>query len=642
MQTFTLDLLVGQVLGAYRVERLLVQGRLQTIFLARHLVEQRIDALTLYTLPEHFSSTARTRFLARFRGMATAITTLAHPHILPIYAYGEVGGSPYLITPYMMNGSLADLLKRQGPYAYDDVAFVLEQLVAGLAYAHNKGFIHGTLKPANILVRDEGVFQVAGFGLMHLLQLSGIEQTDRPMAHLLSVGGTLLAAPEYCAPEVLQGRSIDARSDVYALGCILFEMLSGTSPLAGIDPMPSANAQRMPSLPSLRALSPTLPAVLVAVINQALERNPAHRFQHVSELGEAFAQAAHGIERSQHSATPARSMYMADAGLSHLAAGTTWQLRPPIVANKLSNTTEQNKEVVPTRAAPTLITTDGWSLPSAPRRTEQRAARTLVPDVDEQNVQAVLESSSTGTQDEASLLAQQYQWWSQPNLLAATGQAKKAADAPLILPGPSTTRSLSPSTPAPADWTIERPERAAFAQLTPAEARRRPRPMKRRRVLALLAGGTAVATGAAVLFNLRTLIGTPAGQPSTQTQPAAQPTRPGNTTTPNMTISNGKKRNAIGASTQASNTAVDFINPADNKRSLLIHLPNGTFVAYERACTHEGILVNYDATTHTMVCPAHGAIFDPAAAGKVLQGPAAISLPKVTVQVNADGTITSA
>lgn len=636
MQTFTLDLLVGQVLGAYRVERLLVQGRLQTIFLARHLVEQRIDALTLYTLPEHFSPSARTRFLARFRGMATAITTLAHPHILPIYAYGEVGGSPYLITPYMMNGSLADLLKQQGPYTYDDVAFVLEQIVAGLAYAHNKGFIHGTLKPANILVRDEGVFQVAGFGLMHLLQLSGIEQTDRPMAHLLSVGGTLLATPEYCAPEVLQGRSVDARSDVYALGCILFEMLSGTSPLAGIDPMQLANAQRMPSLPSLRALSPTLPAVLVAIINQALERNPAHRFQHVSELGEAFAQAAHGIQ-SQHSVTPARDMYMADAGLSHLTAGTTWQLKPPIVANKLANTIERGREVVPTRAAPTLITAGGWSLPSTPLRAEQRAARTLVPDVDERTIQAVLQSSTTDTQDEAELLAQQYQWWSQPNLLAAT---KQEADAPLILSGPSTTRSLSPSAPVPADWTVERDERAASLQSTPAEARRRPRPMKRRRVLALLAGGTAVAAGAAVLFNLRTLIGTPAGQPSTQ--PAAQQTRSGNTTAPNMTINNTRQGNVIGASTQASNTAMDFINPADNKRSLLIHLPNGTFAAYERACTHEGILVNYDAATHTLVCPAHGAIFDPADAGKVLQGPATIPLPKITVQVNADGTITSA
>lgn len=96
----------------------------------------------------------------------------------------------------------------------------------------------------------------------------------------------------------------------------------------------------------------------------------------------------------------------------------------------------------------------------------------------------------------------------------------------------------------------------------------------------------------------------------------------------------------IGQTTQARNTAKDFLNPRNGKQSLLIHLPNGSFVAYEKACTHKGVFVYYDPTTHHLVCPAHGAIFDPAQKGKVVQGPATQALPQVAPHLNADGTIT--
>jgi Rieske Fe-S protein len=96
----------------------------------------------------------------------------------------------------------------------------------------------------------------------------------------------------------------------------------------------------------------------------------------------------------------------------------------------------------------------------------------------------------------------------------------------------------------------------------------------------------------------------------------------------------------IGQTTQARNTARDFLNPRTGKQSLLIHLPDGSFVAYEKACTHKGVFVNYDPATHHLVCPAHGAIFDPAQQGKVVQGPAPQGLPQVALQLNGDGTIT--
>src|SRR5271157_4171798 len=136
MQTVSSYQLAGQILGNYRIERFLGQGRLNAIYLARNLTEQRLDVLTFYIVPEHFSSEARTRFLQRFCREAAAITSLDHPHILPIYDHGDLVGNPYIVTPYMKHGSLVDLLKRRGKYNYNCILPILEQIVSGLAYAH--------------------------------------------------------------------------------------------------------------------------------------------------------------------------------------------------------------------------------------------------------------------------------------------------------------------------------------------------------------------------------------------------------------------------------------------------------------------------------------------------------------------------
>ena len=111
IQTMSLDQLVGQLVGQYRVESLLGQGRLSAVYLARHLEHQQTVALTVFPLPERFTRDARTRFLQRFKREAAALTMLTHRNLLPIQEYGERFGYPYLITPHMTHGSLADALK---------------------------------------------------------------------------------------------------------------------------------------------------------------------------------------------------------------------------------------------------------------------------------------------------------------------------------------------------------------------------------------------------------------------------------------------------------------------------------------------------------------------------------------------------
>jgi Rieske Fe-S protein len=178
----------------------------------------------------------------------------------------------------------------------------------------------------------------------------------------------------------------------------------------------------------------------------------------------------------------------------------------------------------------------------------------------------------------------------------------------------------------------------------------------RRKVLALLAtsGGSAVAAFA-VVQALPHVVGAVFGQHSSQTKSTTSGSgMSGMQMQGGMQSNKGNMGNTvhqqnslqhmgtvIGSSTMMLNSSMDFKNPADNKVSLLVRLPNGHFVAYEKACTHEQVSVHYDPMTHTLVCPAHGSIFDPAHNGAVLQGPATRPLTQVKVHVNADGTITT-
>ena len=179
--------------------------------------------------------------------------------------------------------------------------------------------------------------------------------------------------------------------------------------------------------------------------------------------------------------------------------------------------------------------------------------------------------------------------------------------------------------------------------------------MTRRHAVALLASGGIAALGAITVggISLAHLLGntvhpqTSAGSTSTAPTfgtrpPHGTPVHPSATpTVAKPTPNPSHTGTVVGNTNQPLNSANDFNNPTDGKASLLIHLPTNNFVAFEKACTHEGVPVYYDPGSHTLVCPAHGSVFDPVNGGKVMQGPANKPLPGVTIHVNADGTITT-
>ena len=674
-QTMSLDQLVGQLVGQYRVESLLGQGRLSAVYLARHLEHQQTVALTVFPLPERFTQDARTRFLQRFKREAAALTMLTHRNLLPIQEYGERFGYPYLVTPHMTHGSLVDVLKQQERLSPAQALTVLEQAAAGLEYIHRKNVVHGTLKTSNILRNDEQTFLVAGVGLASLLQLRGIEPTDQPYAHLLSVADTFLYASAYVAPEVVQGQQFDTRSDIYALGVILFELLCGRTPFAGSSPLETALQHVEQPMPSLRAYCPDIPIALELVVQHALARNPEQRFQHVSELVEAFSQVCHGlvnrlrVQRDEAPPAPLAPMSAAQKSIHDLPEEEVgignWQLKPPIVTGKTAS-------VRPTYMGAALHdsgSTDAWQILPPIITGRIPAVKTTPP-------------GKARTQSEPKRATEPLYSPSQP-LVAPVPQPQSA---PLVLPAahkqvqpamppkvessrkhvepsaammsmlPETPRQVSPALTnqaAPLDFLATSQASHVSSRHSRGSHGSRGRKMSRRKVVALLATGSVAAAGALIALDVSLTHHAPGTTANTTTHKTGTTNQTGKTkgTTKGKTTKTtggtttkqvGHTGTVVGQTQLALNSSLIFTNPADGKESLLIHLPGGQFVAYERACTHEGVAVNYNAATHTIICPAHNSIFDPANGAKVLQGPAATPLTTVTVRVNGDGTITTA
>jgi serine/threonine-protein kinase len=729
MQTLSVDRLVGQVLGNYRVEQLLGRGRLNAVFLARNMATQNQGALTLFMIPDNFSPDARTRFLQRFHKASAALVALRHEHILPVYEGGEYIGYPYLVTPYMMNGSLADIIKRKGHLDYERVRDILEQVVAGLEYAHNKGVIHGTLKPSNIVLSAEQTMMVAGFGLMHIQQMRGVERSDQSYGHLLSIANTFLVAPEYIAPEIVQGQYIDKRSDVYALGAILFELLSGQPPFTGSDPLSVAKQHVESPVPSLRALCPELPVALESVVNQALERDPARRFQRASELAEAFDQVSRGatgpLSRLEEKVKPSSGQRNERVQPMPMEGSTTknWQFTPPIVTGKVlavppamkkperpatsaqsrPQLGDQERTAASTQRRPqsgdqerpatsaqrrpqpgdmdswqTRPSTDMDDMPAMRPSTRssslnvsarmpaveprERATRYDPEVIQTEDIQFSAPLPTVPPQRRRAEIAQSEDMQFSAPLLATPPQRRKAetaADEEWWRNSAQPSQDLRLPPGFDDQWTPDGTPVTGILRNPRSTPLKRPaRNVKRRRVVAFLASaGVAVAVGAVVVNSRLIQMAGNAMQQGAQTaNNGAATTSAGKTgaqqgkavpTSGSQKQNGAKTGTIIGTTTLAANSFLAFTNPADKKDSLLIHLPDGTFVAYERACTHQGVNVNYDPATHLLVCPLHGAIFNPAQNAAVVQEPEVQPtptippLPKVAIKVNGDGTITA-
>ena len=270
------DHLVNTTLGQYRLIEIVRQGGMAMVYKAHQPSLDRFVAVKVL-LERHDP-----QLVARFRAEARAIAQLQHPHILPIYDYGEQDGLFYLVLQYVEGGAaLVDL--GGTPIAPARAIYLITRLLAALDYAHARGIVHRDIKPANVLLPAPDWPMLADFGIAKLLA---------DLTRRLTATGTVIGTPAYMAPEQALGQPIDARTDLYSVGVVLYELLTGHVPFDAESPPAVLMQQAYVAPPPPRQLNPDLSPAVEGALLRALAKNPAERYQNARAMSEELERVA--------------------------------------------------------------------------------------------------------------------------------------------------------------------------------------------------------------------------------------------------------------------------------------------------------------------------------------------------------------
>jgi serine/threonine-protein kinase len=267
----------GQRLGKYLLLDLLKSGGMATVYRAREMDTGRVVAIKI--LPPILA--ADPDFVARFKNEVAQVRKLAHPNIVPIESYGYDGQYFYFAMP-LLDASLRDALIRQGRLAPHAALTITAQIASALTAVHTLGLIHRDIKPDNILLSDD-LALLTDFGIVRL-----IEFTDAGQPPTLAGSGLPIGTPQYMAPEQLAGRYVDYRADLYALGAVLYETLTGQPPHIADTPYAIASRVLTDRIRPPSMLNPAIPAELDAVVMRALTRDPADRYADAADMRDAL------------------------------------------------------------------------------------------------------------------------------------------------------------------------------------------------------------------------------------------------------------------------------------------------------------------------------------------------------------------
>lgn len=273
-----LDRLAAAMADRYTIEHELGRGGTATVYLARDRKHNRLVALKVLR-PELAAALGPERFLREIAIDAP----LSHPHILPLLDSGEAAGLLYYVMPYVEGESLRDRLAREKQLPIEDVLRITREVADGLSYAHSHGVVHRDIKPGNILLQS-GHAVIADFGAARALTVA----SDEP----LTDEGLAVGTPAYMSPEQGSGVSeVDARSDVYSLACVVYEMLAGEPPFTGVSAQAVVAKRLSSDPPPISILRDTVPAQVERALGVALARMPADRFATAKEFADALTRA---------------------------------------------------------------------------------------------------------------------------------------------------------------------------------------------------------------------------------------------------------------------------------------------------------------------------------------------------------------
>ncbi len=284
------DELIGKTIGGYEILELIGRGGMATVYRAQQVSMKRVVAVKV--LPKQYIHDDT--YIQRFHQEVKIVSQLEHRNIVPVYDYGEYEGQPYIVMRYMSAGSVDDLIAG-GALEIETIISILEQVAPALDYAHSKNVLHRDLKPSNILLDDDGGAYLTDFGIARILS----EQS----AGITTQG--VVGTPSYMSPEQAQGLPLDSRSDVYALGVMLFEMATGRRPFESDTPYSIAVMQVTTPPPPPRQFNPALSFAIEEVILKALKKKREERYPHAVGLAEALKRATNQPVSSIHDTQPA-------------------------------------------------------------------------------------------------------------------------------------------------------------------------------------------------------------------------------------------------------------------------------------------------------------------------------------------------
>ncbi len=289
-------------IGRFQIRARLGSGGMATVYLAYDPVMCRDVAIKI--LKSEVSGKDDS-FRTRFERETQIIARLGHRAVVPVYETGEEHGQPYIVMCYMPGGTLAELIDKDGPLSLDEAVRLLDHLADALDTAHSLGIVHRDLKPGNILLDRDHTPYLSDFGIAKIL-----EDTNPS----LTASGAL-GTPAYMSPEQAYGeRNIDGRSDIYSLGVIVFEMLTGRALFEADTPMGVAMKHIMEQVPDITTIQPTLPADVKIVLGRALAKNPEDRYATVRAMVNDLAAVARGERLRSGQARPVTSSVYQPAG----------------------------------------------------------------------------------------------------------------------------------------------------------------------------------------------------------------------------------------------------------------------------------------------------------------------------------------
>jgi eukaryotic-like serine/threonine-protein kinase len=263
--------------GRYRIEDLLGRGGMASVYLARDGELERPVAIKV--LAEHLADTPD--FHDRFLREARLAAQLSHPNIVQVFDVGEDDGRPFIVMECVEGATLEDELKERGKLEPAEVVDLALQICGGLEHAHAAGLVHRDIKPQNLLLRADGTVKIADFGIARAAETTKLTQI-----------GSVLGTAAYLSPEQALGEEVTAAADIYSLGCVLYELLTGRTPYL-FDTLPELVVKhREEPIAPLREVRPDVPERLEAEVMHALARNPDYRPKSAAALAEGLAIAS--------------------------------------------------------------------------------------------------------------------------------------------------------------------------------------------------------------------------------------------------------------------------------------------------------------------------------------------------------------